>query len=685
MSDEDSCSASTSWRQPTPLPTDILEKPARLLPKMKLEELVTVMLVTGALVFQNLPIGVFLSAVLVVYIAVVHGDFIYRSYLTFNRDLTGLALILNVKFDLWYRLHQNKGIHELFVEIVKKHPKKIAMIDIETNQQQTFEQFNAHCNQYANYFQSLGYRSGDVVALYMENSVEFVAAWVGLSKIGVVTAWINSHLKREQLVHCITASETKAIVCSATLQHTLADAIDEKLIDVSGIRVYTVGQPARSEFENLKARLDVQRKNEPKKLDVIDFKSVLCFIYTSGTTGMPKAAVIKHFRYYSIAVGAAKSFGIRSQDRMYVSMPIYHTAAGILGVGQAILGGSSCVIRKKFSASNFWKDCVKYDCTVSQYIGEICRYLLAQPIVEEESRHRMRLLVGNGLRAEIWQPFVDRFRVRIGELYGSTEGTSSLVNIDGHVGACGFLPISPLTKKMHPVRLIKVDDVTGEAIRTPDGLCVACNPGESGAMVSTIRKNNPLLQFEGYLNKTETKKKIIRDVFARGDSCFLTGDLLHWDRLGYVYFKDRTGDTFRWKGENVSTTEVEAILHPIRGVSDATVYGVEVPQREGRAGMASVVRDPTSTTNESDEEFVRRIGARLASSLATYAIPQFIRLCEDVEKTGTFKLVKTNLQKRGISTKDSSDSLYIYDSRIRNYIPFDSAIREEVLAGTFSF
>ncbi|CAA94602.3 long-chain-fatty-acid--CoA ligase [Caenorhabditis elegans] len=684
MTDRANCSTSTSnWRKPKPLATDVLEKPARLLPKMKLEELVTVMLLTVAVIAQNLPIGVILAGVLILYITVVHGDFIYRSYLTLNRDLTGLALIIEVKIDLWWRLHQNKGIHELFLDIVKKNPNKPAMIDIETNTTETYAEFNAHCNRYANYFQGLGYRSGDVVALYMENSVEFVAAWMGLAKIGVVTAWINSNLKREQLVHCITASKTKAIITSVTLQNIMLDAIDQKLFDVEGIEVYSVGEPKKnSGFKNLKKKLDAQITTEPKTLDIVDFKSILCFIYTSGTTGMPKAAVMKHFRYYSIAVGAAKSFGIRPSDRMYVSMPIYHTAAGILGVGQALLGGSSCVIRKKFSASNFWRDCVKYDCTVSQYIGEICRYLLAQPVVEEESRHRMRLLVGNGLRAEIWQPFVDRFRVRIGELYGSTEGTSSLVNIDGHVGACGFLPISPLTKKMHPVRLIKVDDVTGEAIRTSDGLCIACNPGESGAMVSTIRKNNPLLQFEGYLNKKETNKKIIRDVFAKGDSCFLTGDLLHWDRLGYVYFKDRTGDTFRWKGENVSTTEVEAILHPITGLSDATVYGVEVPQREGRVGMASVVR---VVSHEEDEtQFVHRVGARLASSLTSYAIPQFIRICQDVEKTGTFKLVKTNLQRLGIMDAPS-DSIYIYNSENRNFVPFDNDLRCKVSLGSYPF
>ncbi|CAI2350717.1 unnamed protein product [Caenorhabditis sp. 36 PRJEB53466] len=672
-----------NWRRPRPLPTDILEKPASLLPKIGLDELVTAMLLTVGVISQWFPIGVVLAALIALYIAIAHGDFIYRSYLTLNRDLTGLALIIEVKIDLWLRLRQNKGIHELFLNIVKKHSTKPAMIDIETNTTETFGEFNAHCNRYANYFQGLGYRSGDVVALYMENSVEFVAAWMGLAKIGVVTAWINSNLKREQLVHCITASKTKAIITSATLQNVLIDSIEEKLLDVAGIDVYAMGEPKKnSEFQNLRKKLEVQGTEEPENLDTVDFKSILCFIYTSGTTGMPKAAVMKHFRYYSIAVGAAKSFGIRPSDRMYVSMPIYHTAAGILGVGQALLGGSSCVIRKKFSASNFWKDCVKYNCTVSQYIGEICRYLLAQPVVEEESRHNMRLLVGNGLRAEIWQPFVDRFRVRIGELYGSTEGTSSLVNIDGHVGACGFLPISPLTKKMHPVRLIKVDDVTGEAIRTADGLCIACNPGESGAMVSTIRKNNPLLQFEGYLNKKETNKKIIRDVFARGDSCFLTGDLLHWDRLGYVYFKDRTGDTFRWKGENVSTTEVEAILHPINGLSDATVYGVEVPKREGRAGMASVVR--AKAEEEDEGQFVQRVGARLSSSLTSYAIPQFIRICEDVEKTGTFKLVKTNLQRLGIMDIPT-DSIYIFNSENRNFVPFDSELRRLVALGSYPF
>ncbi|KAE9420974.1 hypothetical protein Angca_002170, partial [Angiostrongylus cantonensis] len=638
-----------------------------LLPSLRLEELVTLIVIVTAVFFKSLPIGVVLGLVLSIYMAFVYGDFIYRSYLTLNRDLSGLFLILDIKFDLWKKLRENRGLHDIFLEVVKKNRDKTAMVDIETGRVFSFEEFNKECNRYANYFQGQGFRAGDVVALFMENSVDFVAAWMGLAKIGVATAWINSNLKREPLAHCIQTSNAKAIITTRLLQPTLDETISAELFSCQSVNLYVIGDARiNSRFIQLSEKLQTQRTFEPKQRDVVDFKSILCYIYTSGTTGLPKAAVMKHFRYYSMVIGAAKSFGIYSSDRIYVSMPIYHTAAGILGVGQALCRGSCCVIRKKFSASNFWKDCVQYQCTASQYIGEICRYLLAQPVVPEESNHQMRLLYGNGLRAEIWQPFVDRFHVKIGEVYGSTEGTSNLVNIDGHVGACGFLPISPLTKKMHPVRLIRVDDRTGEVVRSESGLCIACNPGESGAMVSTIRKNNPLLQFEGYLNKSETNKKIIKDVFTKGDSCFVSGDLLYWDRLGYVYFKDRTGDTFRWKGENVSTTEVEAILHPEKGVADATVYGVTVPRREGRAGMAAIVRTSDSNAT-SDDEFIERIGSRLAASLAPYALPQFIRLCQNVDRTGTFKLVKTNLQKLGYKLDIPDNKVYIYNTKLQCY------------------
>ncbi|KAH7729350.1 Protein ACS-22 a [Aphelenchoides avenae] len=610
-----------------------------------------------------------------------YGDFIYRSYLSLRRDLTGLFLLLAVKRDLNRRLKENRGIHEIFREVVVANAGKNAMTEIATGKEVTFAEFNARCNQYANYFKSNGFSSGDVVALIMENSIEFVAAWMGLAKIGVVTAWINTGLKNEQLAHCLRTSNCKAIISSEAMAAILKETHDGGFIGDHDIKYFA--SSASSELGglavNLAPLLEATPTTEVPSPDSITFRSVLCFIYTSGTTGMPKAAVIKHFRFYSIVMGVAKCFGLHPEDRMYITMPLYHTSAGILGVGQTLLRGTSCVIRQKFSASNFWKDCVKYECTASQYIGEICRYLLAQEEVQEEKQHKVRLMVGNGLRAEIWQEFVDRFHVRIGEFYGSTEGTSNLVNIDGKVGSCGFLPISPLTKKLHPVRLLKVNEETGEVIRRRDGLCIPCEPGETGAMVSTIRKNNPLLVFEGYLNRNETNKKVIHNVFRQGDSVFLTGDILHMDRLGYVYFKDRTGDTFRWKGENVSTTEVESVLMPLKSVVDLVVYGVKVPGVEGSAGMVAAVKQPETT----DEEFLELLTLHITRNLAPFAIPVFIRLCDVVDKTGTFKLIKTNLQRQGYRLSDAStDRLFMWDGKARRYQRLEESTVRQIDDGT---
>uniref|UniRef100_A0AC35U9L4 AMP-binding domain-containing protein n=1 Tax=Rhabditophanes sp. KR3021 TaxID=114890 RepID=A0AC35U9L4_9BILA len=634
----------------------------------KLEKYIPLLLFLTYFVVNDAFVKTMVHVALALYIAVVHGDFIYRSYLTLNRDLTGLWLLLSVKFDLNKKLRQNRGLHQIFLDNVKKHPHKMAIIDIATNKKWTFQQLNDKSNKYANYFLSQGYVKGDSVALFMENSGEFVAIWVGLAKIGVVSAWINTNLKLEPLAHCINTSKAKCIISSKKLYPLIASTHQLQLFDESvTTTIYVDGEIEGNDMVvDINMALIRESEKEPESSELIDFKSVLCFIYTSGTTGMPKAAVMKHYRYYSMVMGSRKSFGILDSDRIYISMPMYHTAAGILGIGQVLCMGNSCAIREKFSASNFWKDCVKYECTASQYIGEICRYLLAQPKTVEEDTHKMHLLYGNGLRSEIWQKFVDRFHVRIGEVYGSTEGTSNLVNIDGHVGACGFLPISPLTSRMHPVRLIKIDETTMDVVRGSDGLCVPCTPGETGAMVSTIKSSNPLLIFEGYLNKSETSKKVIRDVFKKGDSVFLSGDILHWDRLGYVYFKDRTGDTFRWKSENVSTTEVEAVLHPHEAVADATVYGVKVPGAEGRAGMASIVKKKNCELD--DEQFVLQLSERLIRSLAPYAIPQFIRICKNVHLTATYKLMKTKLQEMGYSINaEPNDKLFIFNTKSKQY------------------
>ncbi|CAD5224541.1 unnamed protein product [Bursaphelenchus xylophilus] len=671
-----------------------LERPpnTRRAAKMQLnwEQLFSILL-AGCLIVEAFGYEALAVAAMCVWIWARYGDFLHRSYITLDRDLSGLKLLLDVKSDLFRQSKRNRPLHEIFLDICRKHPQKSAIIEVNTERQVTFEELNLLANRYANYFQRLGYKKGDPIALFMENSIDFVAAWLGLSKIGVVTAWINSSLKSEQLAHCIQTSKTNAVICSKSLAKVLATAKSEGHLDPTielNFYICDLGDKspldpkfAAPEYTHLTPLLEEQSIEEPAKVDGVDFQSVLCFIYTSGTTGMPKAAVMRGLRFYSMAVGAAKAFKVSPEDRIYISMPLYHTAAGILGMGQTILRGSTAVIRPKFSASNFWKDCIKHQCTASQYIGEICRYLLAQPPSPEEKLHKVKLMYGNGLRQEIWQDVVDRFGVRIGELYGSTEGTSNLVNIDGQVGSCGFLPISPITSRLHPVRLIKVDEATGEVIRGDDGLCIPCRPGETGAMVSTIRRGNPLLNFEGYLNQKETSKKVLSDVFRKGDQVFVSGDILHWDRLGYVYFRDRTGDTFRWKGENVSTTEVEKAFYGSlelrKCISDVTVYGVRAPRTEGRTGMAAIVKNQDSGI--SDEEMVEKIADHLKDRLVGPAIPTFLRLCSDVQKTGTFKLIKTHLQSLGLDANDN-DRLFVLHQGA--YVPFDAEKRRQLDDGT---
>ncbi|VIO88925.1 Uncharacterized protein BM_BM3002 [Brugia malayi] len=599
---------------------------------------------------------------------------------TFWRDLCGLILLIRLRWNIWKHMRINEPLHQIFLRNVKNYRDKEALVEVDTGKKFTFHEMNQLCNQYANYFQSQGYKSGDVIALFLENCADFPAIWLGLSKIGVVTSWVNINLKAEPLAHSINISKSSSVITSSALLPVLEDILSSgKLKQMQVYVIDDIGN-IKNGILSLATKIPLISSEEPVVNEKPTFRSVLCYIFTSGTTGNPKPALIKHYRYYWMAIGVAKSFGIFTTDRLYVMMPVYHSAGGILGIGQTVLQGSTCVIRKKFSASCFWKDCIKYNCNVSQYIGEICRYLLAQNDVAETKGHKIRLMFGNGLRAEIWPEFVNRFGIqKIGELYGSTEGNSSIVNIDNHVGSCGFIPVHPFVKYLYPVRLLKVDDDTGELIRTKDGFCVACKPGETGEMVGVIMDNEPLLSFEGYLDEKDTGKKIIRNVLRKGDAVFTSGDIIYWDNLGYLYFKDRKGDTYRWKGENVSTTEVEGILQLLKCVADVAVYGVEIPNREGRAGMAAVV----IAGDEFLKDAIYKITEHLKNSLPSYAIPIFLRFCKDFERTGTYKLKKMSLRKEGYDLSRFNDDIFIWDSSIKSYKTFDKKLQHQLDDGIY--
>jgi fatty-acyl-CoA synthase len=548
---------------------------------------------------------------------------------------------------------------------VEAGPERIALV--QGDRSLRYHEVDAAANRFAHWAQSIGVARGDVVALLLGNRPELVIAQLGLAKIGAVSSLQNHNLRGNALAHCIAVSEP---VC-AVVHHEFHDEWQSALPHLEKVpAAYSLGGPVEH-AEPLEALL---AGSSPDALDPGVRAGLVAgdpylYIYTSGTTGLPKAARISHQRGMLLANGAIVSLALAPGDRMYVALPLYHSAGGGMALGGALLSGAAAVIAPKFSASHFWSDCVRHGVTTFQYIGELCRYLLNTPEHPDERRHSVRGCVGNGLRPEVWRPFQERFRIpQIVEFYGATEGNVAMINYDGKVGSVGRLPA--IVRRAMGTYLIRYDVESDAHVRGPDGFCIPCKPGETGEAIGKI---TAVTRFEGYTSSSATEKKILRDVFEQGDAFYRTGDLLKMDAEGYFYFIDRIGDTFRWKGENVATSEVAEVISGVPGVREANVYGVSVPGHEGRAGMAALVVDDAFDPAD--------LYAQLARSLPSYARPLFLRIGSEMEVTGTFKHRKVDLVKQGFDPAVVSDPVWFADGAAASYVPLTPALHARVLGG----
>ncbi|XP_038118477.1 long-chain fatty acid transport protein 4 isoform X1 [Culex quinquefasciatus] len=591
-----------------------------------------------------------LIALLAVLIASGKWRWFYIAAVTAPRDVKALSRYVKLLFLVKKYARQNATIADIFAEYVAKQPEKVCFVF--EGREWTFREVSDYSNRVANVFHTHGYKHGDVVGLVMENRPEFVGTWLGLSKLGVIIPLINHNLRKNALLHSITVAKCNALVYSEALCEAIGE-ITESLPSTMALYQFNdaIQQTVLANSKDLATLLQSASKELPTtNVKKASHHDQLLYIYTSGTTGLPKAAVITHSRYLFITAAIHIVAGFSPNDVFYTPLPLYHTAGGMMSIGQALIFGATVAIRKKFSASQYFTDCQKYNCTVGQYIGEMCRYILATPESGNDKDHKVRLIFGNGLRPQIWPQFVERFNIpRVAEFYGATEGNANIVNIDNTVGAIGF--VSRIIPSVYPISIIRADPATGEPIRGKDGLCQLCQPNEPGVFIGKILPNNPSRAFLGYVDKGASEKKIVRDIFKKGDSGFLSGDLLVADERGNLYFKDRTGDTFRWKGENVSTSEVEAEVSNASGYRDTVVYGVEIPNLEGRAGMAAIL-DP-----EGQVDLVK-LADTLKQSLPSYARPMFVRLLTKVDMTGTFKLKKLDLQKEGFDPNVIEDAVF---------------------------
>ncbi|HEY9234141.1 MULTISPECIES: long-chain-acyl-CoA synthetase [Phenylobacterium] len=532
----------------------------------------------------------------------------------------------------------------------------------------TYGEMDAIANRFAHWAKGIGVRRGQTVALFMPNRLEYLPIWYGLSKIGAVTALINNQLIGAPLAHCLNISGAAHVIVDPETSAAFEEA--RELLE-RPMQQWMLGQ-AHGDQRDLSQALKSCSQLPPDRSvrDGMTAKDTALFIYTSGTTGLPKAARITHVRaqLYMRAFAGATDAG--EKDRVYVTLPLYHATGGLCAMGAGLLSGGSVVIKKKFSASHFWEDVVAENCTMFVYIGELCRYLINHEEVEDEHRHKIRLMFGNGLRADVWAEMKRRFRIPdVLEFYGATEGNVSMFNFDGRVGAIGRVP--GWLKKRFNFRLVQFDVEREEEIRGANGLCIEAGPGQIGECIGKIG-NDARTEFTGYVDKAASDRKILRDVFEKGDAWFRTGDLMKTDSDGYFYFVDRIGDTFRWKGENVSTGEVAERLQAIPGVVEANVYGVAVEGADGRAGMAGLVVD--------DGFDIKAFGDTVGHDLPAYMQPVFVRILPAIQTTGTFKYRKIDLVAEGFDPTAIKGAVY-YKDPTRGYVKLTKAGYAKILDG----
>ena len=528
-------------------------------------------------------------------------------------------------------------------------------------------------NAYARWALNHAVAKGETICLIMPNRPEYMAIWLGLTSVGVVVSLINTQLRGPALAHCINIVLPKHIIVAAELGEQLTSGAVQL---ANQPKIWTHGGGGDSEFDRIDLQVDrfsgaPLTQSERRGVKIAD-RALL--IYTSGSTGLPKAANVSHRRLLQWSLWFAGLMNTQPQDRMYDCLPMYHSVGGVVATGALLVSGGSVLIREGFSARQFWDDVIDGDCTLFQYIGELARYLLNAPENPRERTHRLRLCCGNGLRADVWEKFQSRFAIpRILEFYAATEGNFSLYNVEGKVGAIGRVP-SFLAHRF-PLALVRYDTATGEPVRDENNFCIRCVTNEVGEAIGRIsdEAGHQGGEFEGYSNADQSETKILRNVFEPGDAWYRTGDLMSRDASGFFFFIDRVGDTFRWKGENVATSEVAAAIMAFPNIKEANVYGVHVPGTEGAAGMAAL-------TVDGDLDF-RKFRQHLESRLPPYARPLFLRITDRIAATSTFKHTKRDLQRDGYNPAMTPDRIYFDDSTRRAFVPVDATLYAELRSG----
>jgi citronellyl-CoA synthetase len=557
------------------------------------------------------------------------------------------AILRTQKHVLNVGLENRESWGSMLEENAAKFPDNPAIKSAEANL--SWREYNEAVNRCANFFISRGLKKGDVACVFLENRPELLVVYSAMAKIGAVNSMINTNLRQQSLKHCLTLHPAKVYLIGAEI----IDAFEEVRPDLelgTDPELYflpdRVQAPTPDGFINFDNASGGFSTTNPATTSDVKPADTIAYVFTSGTTGgMPKAAIITHSRLVrSTYFNGQIVLNMKPGDTMYVPLPFFHTNALALSWPTVFANGSAVAIRRKFSVSRFWDDVRKFDATSWCYIGELCRYLMNQPPQPDDRDNPLTKIIGNGLRPDIWHAFKQRFGIsKVYEIYGAAESNLyfvNLLNLDCTVGSCRL-----------PYAIVKYDVDEDTAFRDQDGFMQRVAAGQTGLLLGEISEENP---FIGYTSTEATESKIMCDVFTKGDRWFNTGDLIRDIGYGHVQFIDRTGDTFRWKGENVSTTEVETAVNAFPQVSLSSAYGVKMPGGDGRAGMVAII-----AAGNADQFNFRKFAEMLHSDLSAYAVPKFVRIKTNLEYTATHKIKKFESKKEGFNPAEIEDPLYV--------------------------
>ena len=541
------------------------------------------------------------------------------------------------------------SIATVFADRAARHPDRVFLRFGE--EKITYRQANDTANRYAAVLAEKGVRRRDVVGIMLRNSPDAVLVMLAAVKCGAVAGMLNYHQRGQVLAYSLGLLDAKVVVAEADLVEPIVD---------SGAEVADLVT-----VENLAARAEGRSGANPPSAKEVQARDPAFYIFTSGTTGNPKASVMTHQRWLRALAGfSGLGVRLRGNDTLYCALPLYHNNALTVALSSVIDAGATLALGRTFSVSRFWDEVRQMGATAFIYIGELCRYLLNQPPRDDDRDHKVRVIVGNGLRPEIWGEFTRRFGIkRVVEFYAASEGNTAFINVFNIPGSTGINPL--------PLAYVEYDPESGDPVRGEDGRVCRVPTGQSGLLLSPVSRLSP---FDGYTDAAASEKKLVRNAFRDGDVWFNTGDVMNPQGMGHASFADRLGDTFRWKGENVATTEVEAALGADPAVEECTVFGVEIPDTGGRAGMAAVkLRDGAPFDG-------RALAATLYARLPVYAVPLFVRLVKSLETTSTFKSRKVELRKQAYGA-DVEDPLYVLRGREQGYVEFYEEYPSEVAAG----